>query len=132
MSLIKYDFCLEHPVGKGCSFFVAVLVVSFGWINLNTLGHYGYAMGLDNLWFLVCCVIFAGANARYGRIGEKWKVEYCLFGLRLVTKEYEGAKLCEDGKLYRLCFLREGSIVHSPIAFNESSSRQINQLFSVE
>jgi hypothetical protein len=131
MSLIKYSFWYEHPIGKGVSFFVAFLVITFGFININTLGRYGYAMGLDNLWFLFICLLFLGANIRYGKQGDNWAVEYCIFGLKVKSALYQDAKIVQEGKLARVFFKsRSGEFGPSPIAFDQKSMDLVSKIFN--
>ena len=122
MLLIKYNFWCEHPIGKGVSFFIGFLVLAFGFINVMTMGLYGYAMGMDNLWFLVFCVLFLGANMQYGKHGEGWVVNTCLFGIKIKSQTYADAKLQTEGKLFRMYFLSKGKYIPSPIAFNSNAT----------
>lgn len=129
MSLIKYSFWLDHPIGKGMSFFLGFLAITFGFININTLGRYGYGMGFDGLWFLLLGLIHVGFNVKYGVVNGLWRVEYYLYSVKLKCREYADAKLESDGKLYRLHFLDKERFVPSPIAFSEDSVLIIRGLF---
>lgn len=119
---ISYRYGLDHPVGKGFSIFLLVIFLAFGWINIMNAGLYGYAMGVESLWFIFVGIAFMGFDARYGRTEQGWVVGYNWFGVNFKKAEYEDMALVEDGKLFRLEGKVKGVFKPLSIAFNQKQA----------
>lgn len=127
---ISYRFGLEHPIGKGFSVFLLVILAAFGFINVMNAGLYGYMMDLSSLWFAFVGIGFVGFSASYGKTEQGWEVVYRWFGLAFSKKRYSEVRLAEDGKITRLEGKNGDDFEPTPIAFNQKQAAFFNMIFT--
>ena len=112
---IDYRFSVDHPIGQGASFFLALIVCLFGFINIMSQGHYGYSMGLESYVALIVLVLFFGFKYQVSKNGEYWMVKFAFFGLTISERRISSVQLNKEGKYWVLSLMRCDKEVPSSI-----------------
>lgn len=117
---IDYRFSVDHPIGKGASLLLLLIVGFFGFVNVMSHGNYGYSMGLESYLPLIVFVLFFGFKYRVSKNTDtSWVVTLYFFGLKMNERRVSSAGFRKDGKFWILSLKRCEEEISSSILLSD-------------